>query len=395
MEDWRDGGSLTERRCDSELHHQQSAVAQRGRAVAQDLEIIGVGSQREEVGKPFVVDHEGEVPFVGVPDQPVGPIEEDRASHRLQDRPGSGCVAAIGFAAGAGRVAAARRIFGLSAPALWRFGDEDTTIYLFGTIHALPPGYKWRDARLDRAMARSDTLVIETVIDKDPMAIARLFPPPDPTLPPILDRVPAKDRDEFAKQITRSGLDQAALDRMPTWQAAFLMMGALMKDLGIAREAGVENSISKDFAVPPKPGGKPRAIEGLETPASQLALFADLSEDDQRELLTSMATGQSKALNDYVELLNAWTRGDQIAIARSFEDDEDLTPHLREALLRKRNASWAQWLTARLATPGTIFVAVGAGHLAGPVSVQAFLAARGICVRRIYANRANQKRPAC
>ena len=178
---------------------------------------------------------------------------------------------------------------------------------------------------------------------------------------------------------------------MPTWQAAFLMMGAMMKDLGIAREAGVENSISQRFEVALKEGGAPRRIEGLETPASQLALFSNLSEADQRELLSSMVSGQGNARADYAKMLAAWTSGNQLAIARAFADDEDLAPHLREVLLRQRNANWAQWLKARLDTPGTVFVAVGAGHLAGPMSVQTMLGAQGIAVQRIYANRPAQK----
>ncbi len=274
----------------------------------------------------------------------------------------------------------------MAAPALWRFGDEDTTIYLFGTIHALPPGYNWRDARIDRAIERSDTLVIETVIDKDPTVFARLFPPPDPSLPPILERVPPDTRKAFAARLRKSSIDPSSLDRMPTWQAAFVLMGSMMKDLGIKRDAGVETNISKSFERAPTDGGAPRTVEGLETPGSQLALFADLSEADQRELLISMVSGQGDARRDYVKMLGAWANGNQLKIARAFEDDKDLTPHLREVLLRRRNENWAQWLKARLAKPGTIFVAVGAGHLAGPISVQSFLAAEGIRIQRIYAH---------
>ena len=271
-----------------------------------------------------------------------------------------------------------------AAPAMWKFGDADTTIYLFGTIHALPPGYQWQDARIGKAMAAADTLVIETMIDKDPQAIARLFPPPDPSLPPILERVPAKSRKAFARDLARSGLNQAALDRMPTWQAAFMMMGALMKHLGIQRDAGVENSIAPAFDAPPPAGGTPRKIEALETASAQLAMFANLSEADQRELLASMVDGRSDARTDYAKMLRAWANGDEPAIAKAFADDKDLTPHLREVLLRRRNASWALWLKARLATPGVVFVAVGAGHLAGPLSVQHMLAAEGIAVERIW-----------
>lgn len=280
-----------------------------------------------------------------------------------------------------------------AAPALWRFGDADTTIYLFGTIHALPPGYKWQDARIGQAMDSADTLVIETIIDKDPQAIARLFPPPDPSLPPIMDRVPEKSRQAFADVVKKSGLDPAMLSRMPTWQASFMLMGAMMKDLGVQREAGVEGSITPAFTpAPDAKDAKPKKIEALETASEQLALFANLSEADQREMLASFADGDGDAKSDYAKLLAAWASGDEAAIAKAFDEDKDLTPHLREILLRKRNAAWAEWLKARLAKPGTVFVAVGAGHLAGPLSVQKMLEAEGIKVERVW-NRRGKRRP--
>lgn len=286
-----------------------------------------------------------------------------------------------------------------AAPALWKFGDADTTIYLFGTIHALPPGYQWQDARIEKAMAASDTLVIETLLDKDPQAIARLFPPPDPSLPPIAERVPEKSRPAFEAVLKKSGLDPAMLSRMPTWQASFMLMGAMMKDLGIQREAGVEGSLMPAFTpAPDATDAKPRKVEALETASEQLALFANLSEADQREMLASFADGKGDAKSDFAKLLTAWSSGNEAAIAQAFADDKDLTPHLREILLRKRNANWAEWLKTRLDTPGTVFVAVGAGHLAGPLSVQAMLAADGIKVERVenervWKKRARTKRP--
>ena len=52
---------------------------------------------------------------------------------------------------------------------------------------------------------------------------------------------------------------------------------------------------------------------------------------------------------------------------------------LAAALLYDRNANWAEWIEARLnSTPGTVFIAVGAGHLAGERSVQDYLAEREI-----------------
>ena len=45
---------------------------------------------------------------------------------------------------------------------------------------------------------------------------------------------------------------------------------------------------------------------------------------------------------------------------------------------------WVQWIDQRLKQPGTVFLAVGAGHLAGKESVQAQLRKRGLKARRIW-----------
>jgi uncharacterized protein YbaP (TraB family) len=58
-------------------------------------------------------------------------------------------------------------------------------------------------------------------------------------------------------------------------------------------------------------------------------------------------------------------------------------PELRDTLLRQRNQRWAAWIQRRLQRPGTVFVAVGAGHLAGGDSVPAMLAEAGLKVERL------------
>jgi uncharacterized protein YbaP (TraB family) len=52
-------------------------------------------------------------------------------------------------------------------------------------------------------------------------------------------------------------------------------------------------------------------------------------------------------------------------------------------MFTERNANWAGWIAQRLQEPGTVFVAVGAGHLAGRDSVQAKLTELGVKSARI------------
>jgi len=59
------------------------------------------------------------------------------------------------------------------------------------------------------------------------------------------------------------------------------------------------------------------------------------------------------------------------------------SPEVAKALLIDRNARWADWVANRMKSPGTVFVAVGAGHLAGADSVQAQLAKLGMKAERV------------
>lgn len=61
----------------------------------------------------------------------------------------------------------------------------------------------------------------------------------------------------------------------------------------------------------------------------------------------------------------------------------EATPELAKVLLIQRNANWAKWIKQRLDQPGTVFIAVGAGHLAGKGSVQDQLKALGVLSERV------------
>ena len=82
-------------------------------------------------------------------------------------------------------------------------------------------------------------------------------------------------------------------------------------------------------------------------------------------------------------MLKAWSDGDVPSIARTFDRDLASSPELAQALIHQRNANWKEWIEQRMAKPGAIMIAVGAGHLAGNDSVIAQLQRDGYHVRRV------------
>ncbi len=265
-------------------------------------------------------------------------------------------------------------------PALWEVSDPDTKIYLFGTIHLLPKNYPWRSGALDRAIGSADTLVVETIVDpKNPAELTRELVRLGyaNNLPPLATRVSPDKRAKLEAAIAKTRIKRQTFDRMRTWAAAFTLLGVQFNDIGLQGEAGVEQNLRTAFAAAGKPVGQ------LETNGEQLGFFNSLPEKAQRDLLDGAIETPSAAKDEFSNMLKAWSSGDVGAIARTFNEQLAGSPELMDALIRRRNVTWSSWIQRRLAAPGTVLFAVGAGHLAGPHSVQTMLERQGYQVRRI------------
>ncbi|MGP7795183.1 TraB/GumN family protein [Sphingomonas sp. CLY1604] len=264
-------------------------------------------------------------------------------------------------------------------PALWVVKDKDTTIYLFGTIHVLKPGLTWFDEAVKTAFDRSKEVKLEIVMP-DPAAMQGLVKATGvaaPGTPPLTERLPAGKRAAFTKAVTDLGLPADALDRYKPWLAATQLSVAPLSKLGYDSANGPEEVIT-DAA---KRAGKP--VSGLETPEQQLGFFGSLSDSAQLQFLVSTVDELPKLETQMAAMVDEWARGDPDALAREMNDELKSSPEVAKVLLTDRNARWAQWIKGRMARPGTVFIAVGAGHLAGPDSVQAQLARLGVTARRV------------
>jgi uncharacterized protein len=268
----------------------------------------------------------------------------------------------------------------IANPALWAVSDADTTVYLFGTIHLLPKNYVWRSQKLDQAMNGSQQLMVETIVDENKpqemlaalasMAFSR-------NLPPIAQRVPPAKRAALEAAIKQSGIPRATFDQMETWAAAFMLLGNQFRAMGLKGGEGVEAVLRSNFTSQGKPIGQ------LETNREQLSFFDALPENAQRQLLEGAIDEPKNMQRDFHGMLAAWTRGDVDEIAKTFNRDLSSSPELKNALIERRNANWSRWIEQRMASPGSVLIAVGAGHLAGDGSVIAMLKRDGYEVRRL------------
>jgi uncharacterized protein YbaP (TraB family) len=241
---------------------------------------------------------------------------------------------------------------------------------------------RWRSAALNRVVREAQELVLE--IDDEEMAAAGsdLFERLQRGAPvPLLQRVTPDRRPALTRLLAEQHIAEGSLDGLETWAAAVILgVGQMARDYSAgetdptAAPPGVEEALIVEF----RANGRP--ITGVETTADQIDAFRGMPAAVQQamleETIDAYANGEDAGDADETD----WIEGDLDGIAAEMES---LPPEMFEALVTRRNRHFADWLAARLDRPGTVLFAVGAGHLAGRVSIQSMLQSRGLRVTRL------------
>ncbi|MBM7130552.1 TraB/GumN family protein [Dyella mobilis] len=265
-------------------------------------------------------------------------------------------------------------------PALWQVKSGNDTVYLFGTVHLLPNDAQWHFPALDQALKQSQSLYIE-LIDDDQASMAQLVLSYGiDAAHPLSAQLSESDNAALAKAAQLAGLPGGvdALQPMKPWLAALTLSVAPLLKAGLDPAEGVDKQLKAQMTA----AGKP--VLGLETAEQQIRFLADLPQPMQLGFLRDTLRDVGKTKEELLSLVGAWKDGDVAAIAK-LENDELKTqePALYQKLVVQRNAAWAEKIRDLLKQPGTtVFIAVGAAHLAGPDSVQAQLAKWGITAQQ-------------
>ncbi len=263
-----------------------------------------------------------------------------------------------------------------ASPALWQVTAPDgrPAGWLFGTIHTLPDGAKWRTPAIEQAIVDADLLVVEAKDLEDSGKMAATFTrlSHSADLPPLSQRVPPALEGRLRQLLAKGGYREADFKAVETWAAAITLSQVTDEPGG---ENGVDRALLKDF--------RARPIEDLEGVEAQFRIFDTLPEADQRDLLGALLEEDTMTSEESDQLVKLWLAGDMEAIAREGDEGMLADPELRQALLIGRNHAWVDKLLAIYATGKRPLVAVGAAHLAPPEGLPELLAAKGYTVARV------------
>ena len=249
--------------------------------------------------------------------------------------------------------------FDAGRPALWVVNDDDTIIYLFGTFHTLDAKTDWFDRSVRTAFFASDELVLETLVPKPPGASSLSG---TGTLSPLL----------------------RGTAPMPVAQLApSSFLGTTRMVASAGRASGMSTDLGADAVLRDAADQTGKPVGGLETFQFQLNMFSSLP-PPPRSATPAHDPRMAKALGAALaQLQSSWSRGDVEVFAPMLRQMQAQSPQTYNRMFVERNARWAQWIAGRMKSPGTVLVAVGAGHLSGPDSLQQQLGALGVKSARI------------
>jgi len=259
-------------------------------------------------------------------------------------------------------------------PALWKVQGPHATVYLFGTVHVLKPGTRWRSQKIEAAFKASDVLWEEVKDSDDAEAIQPLVLKYGLDLSkPLSSKLDDAGRAKLAAAEASLNLPQAQLEALRPWMAGLTLTVLPTLKAGYDPKSGADLTLKAMAAEQAKP------MQAFETMEQQVRFFADLPQPLEVEYLLSTLDDVSKGTGELDALVDAWEAGDTKKLEALLNSDlKDHYPDLYRILLAQRNQAFADQIETLLKGEGVVFVAVGAGHLVGPDSVQADLAKHGV-----------------
>jgi hypothetical protein len=267
----------------------------------------------------------------------------------------------------------------MAAPALWQVSDEDSSVWLFGSVHLLRADVEWRSPVFDKILSKADRIYFETDVSAEaqmaimPLSLELAFNRDGQLLSDII----GKDlTDRLREAATDYGIPMPTLLTMQPWMAATTLSTGPLLNSGYEANFGIETVLSAEL---------PAARVGfLETPEEQLGFLAGGSLDEQIAMLEATLDTLDAMQSDIDMMVDAWSRGEPETLGEIFTAQMGgYDQGMVERLIDMRNHNWVEQIEAMLADNQSALLVVGAAHLAGDTSVVKLLEDRGFSSVRI------------
>lgn len=271
----------------------------------------------------------------------------------------------------------------------WVVEDEDTLIYLLGSIHLGTPDLYPFDKKLVKAFDESDALLVEANI-LDTEALEYYSEKAMYTDGSTLKDAVAPETYAKLEQVAKLyGLPMEQLTVQKPWMlSSALSMLAMDDSFGMTPQEMAMHGIDIYFLLNAQLQQKP-VIE-LEGTRAQVDMFEGLSPEAQEQSLVAVLDSiinpsednQSEVLQEW---FTSWKQGNVEEFAKSFQAMEGTSSEFNEMLFGLRDEQMAKKIMNVLEEKeGKYFVVVGSGHFLIDKNIRYHLEKNGYKVKPFY-----------
>ena len=251
--------------------------------------------------------------------------------------------------------------------------------YLFGTYHYAGKDFIDTMKVLNTKLNQADIIVGELIIDST--LTSKLVPfmiMMDNSLDKLLSPTEYQKVADYLKKVSGQDLK------------TFNIMKPVMVQLNILRFTAPKSTITPtnpalDQYLQDYGKANHKTVVGLETAEDQGVILFGSSLERQKELLLKSIGDEKKNKKESQKLYEDYIAQDLSSLEKTFTKLADYTQEEFEAIIKNRNAKWIAQLP-NLMQNGSLFIAVGAGHLVGEDGLIEQLKAKGYEVKPLATN---------
>lgn len=271
-----------------------------------------------------------------------------------------------------------------ATPALWRVQHGTSTVYLFGSLHVLPPDFSWRTPEIESAMAAADRFYFEVPVDEAALKDEKEFIVQNGILAKrqtLRSLLSPGEFQTYSAILRRAGLNPLYFERYRPWLASVMVGLAYLHSGDLTMLKGADD----DIMAYAREHGRPLLY--LENIEEQMKLLTTGDGASQLKALKNLIISLPRSRDMEKELQQIWARGDAKTMAALLDAYFKGHPEAQDILIDSRNRNWMPAIEESLARgDSTTMMTVGVAHIGGRKGLVALLCGEGYKVERVGTN---------